>query len=277
MTAQNFAQQFSFGSGFLYGLPTGGTVNQPVLLGTLQDCSYDISSSIKELYGQLQFPVAIGRGEAKFTGKAKMGSFSSVAWNTFFFGPGSDNSALPTQSAGANAISIVDKEIGSTSSNTYQFVNHAAATADPAGNLAINLGVYYSTTGLYLQQVASAPAIGQYSYAPSTGTWTFNASDTAANAANGITVAYSWLPTTPTHWVQQINNNAFPMGAAPAFQIEHHIPYTTGGTDTVIKIWNAVSSKLSFGFKNSDFTIPEIDFTMFANTAGKIIDISTTY
>jgi hypothetical protein len=53
----------------------------------------------------------------------------------------------------------------------------------------------------------------------------------------------------------------------------HNIPYSTGGTDVTFKIYSAVASKLSFGFKNTDFTIPDIDFTMFANSAGKVFDI----
>lgn len=257
-------QQFSFGSGYVYGIPLQGTNLTPALLGTLQDCSYDISSSIKELYGQLQFAAAIGRGPAKFTGKAKMGAFSAEMWNTFFFGPGSDGSATPTTTGG---IQTVNKEIGTTAANAYQFAGHASGTFDT------NLGVYYTTSGLYLVQVPSAPAIGQYSVNTSTGTWTFNASDTNANAAGGITVAYSWLPTSPTRLIQAINNNAFPMGSAPSFEIVHNIPYTTGGTDVTIKIYGAVASKLSFGFKNTDFTIPDIDFSMFANAAGKVMDI----
>lgn len=257
-------QQFSFGSGFVYGIPLQGTNVTPVLLGTLQECSYDISSSLKELYGQLQFAAAVGRGPAKFTGKAKIGSFSAEMWNTFFFGPGSDNSALPTTVGG---IQTVNKEIGTTTTNAYQFAGNASGTMDT------NLGVYYTLTGLYLKQVASAPASGQYSFNVSTGTWTFNSGDTAANAANGITVAYTWLPTSPTRLIQAINNNAFPMGSAPSFQIVHNIPYTTGGSDCTIKIYGAVSSKLSFGFKNTDFTIPDIDFSMFANAAGKVMDI----
>jgi hypothetical protein len=265
MTAGAGGQQFSFGSGYVYGIPLAGTNLTPVLLGTLQDCSYDISSSTKELFGQNQFAVAVGRGQAKFTGKAKMGSFSAEMWNTFFFGPGSDGSATPTTT---NAPQVVNKEIGSPVTHAYQFANNGSGSMD------LNLGVYYTLTGLYLTQVASGPAIGQYSFNAATGTWTFNSGDTAANAANGITVAYSWIPTVPSgRLIQSINNNAFPMGSAPLFEIVHNIPYGTGGTDSTFKIYAAMASKLSFGFKNTDFTVPDIDFTMQANSAGKVFDI----
>lgn len=257
-------QQFSFGSGFLYGIPLSGTNLTPVLLGTLQDVAYDISSSTKELYGQLQFAVAVGRGPAKFTGKAKMGSFSAETWNTFFFGPGSDNSAIPTT---AGAIQTVTKEIGSTTTQVYQFANNASGTFDT------DLGVYYSVTGLSLNKITSGtPTTGQYKVSAS-GSYTIAAGDAPANAAGGITIAYTWLPTVPTQLIQSINNNAFPMGSAPTFQIVHSVPYATGGTSMTIKIYGAMSSKLSFGFKNSDFTIPDIDFMMFANAAGKVMDL----
>src|SRR5271155_3668230 len=111
-------QQFSFGSGYIYGVPLTGTNLTPVLLGTLQDVSYDISASNKELFGQFQFPVATGRGPAKFTGKAKMGAFSAGMWNTFFFGPGLTGLAVPTT---VGAIQTVNTENGTPSTNTYQF------------------------------------------------------------------------------------------------------------------------------------------------------------
>lgn len=257
-------QQFSFGSGYLYGLPLNGVQLTPVLLGTLQDVTYDISSSTKELFGQNQFAVAIGRGQAKFTGKAKMGSFSAEMWSTFFFGVGSDGSAAPTT---AGAILGVNKEVGTTSTNTYVFANHASGSFD------LDLGVYYSVSGLYLVKVASGPVTGQYSVNLATGTYTFASADTAANAAGGITIAYTWLPSAPTQLIMSINNNAFPMGSAPTFEIVHNVPYATGGTSLTTKIYGAMSSKLSFGFKNSDFTVPDIDFSMFANAAGKVMDI----
>lgn len=266
-------QQFSFGSGFIYGIPLTGTNLTPVLLGTLQDVTYDISSSLKELYGQLQFPVAVGRGPAKFTGKAKMGAFSAEMWNTYFFGPGASGGASPTT---VGAIEGINREVGTTTTHAYVFANTASGTFD------LDLGVTYGPgatalkQGLALTKVASAPAIGQYSVNTGTGTWTFNTSDTDANATSGIAVAYTWLRTTPTQLIQTIFNADFPLGSAPSFEIVHNIPYVTGGTQVTLKIYAAVASKLSFGFKNTDFTIPDIDFGMFANQSGRVLDIITS-
>src|SRR6516225_3439263 len=66
--------QLAFGSGALWGERTDlGTVTGvgPRQFGVLQDIAIDFDWTNKELYGQYQFPVAIGRGQAKITGKAK--------------------------------------------------------------------------------------------------------------------------------------------------------------------------------------------------------------
>jgi hypothetical protein len=263
-------QQFSFGSGYIYGIPLTGTNLTPVLLGTLQDVTYDISSSLKELYGQLQFPVAVGRGPAKFTAKAKMGAFSAEMWNTFFFGPGASGLATPTT---VGAIIGVNREVGSTITHAYTFANTASGTFDTDLGVTYGPGATSGKQGLALTKVASAPAVGQYSVVTSTGVYTFNTSDTDANAASGIAIAYTWLPSAPTQLIQSIFNADFPLGSAPSFEIVHNIPYVTGGTQVTLKIYAAVASKLSFGWKNTDFTIPDIDFGMFANSAGRVMDI----
>lgn len=266
MPATIGVQSFSFGSGYLYGIPLTGNATQqtPVRLGTLQEVSYDISSTTKELYGQNQFAASIGRGPAKFTGKAKMGQFSSIAWNNLFFGPGSDSSAYPTN--GSSAVVTVNGETGTVASHAYT----AVALTTPGGTFDTDLGAYY-VTGVPLTKVATLTAAGQYTVSAA-GIYTLFSSDSATQ----IVINYTYAPTVGVQVIQSINNNAFPMGAAPVFQIVHSIPYATGGTSTTLKIYSAISSKLSFGFKNTDFTVPDIDFQMFANAAGKVIDIMTS-
>lgn len=265
MTASIGVQSFSFGSGYLYGIPLNAAATQqsPVRLGVLQECSYDISSTTKEVYGQNQFAAAIGRGAAKFTGKAKMGQFSSIAWNNFFFGPGSDGSAYPTN--GTSAIVTVNNETGTVATHAYT----AAALTTPGGTFDTDLGAYY-TSGVPLTKVTTLTAAGQYTVS-NAGVYTLFSSDSATQ----LIVNYTYSPTAATQVIQAINNNAFPMGAAPVFEIVHSIPYGTGGTNATFKIYSAISNKLAFGFKNNDFTMPEIDFQMFANAAGKVLDIIT--
>jgi len=65
--------QLSFGSGAAWGERTDvtGSGIGPRQFGVLQDIQIDFDWSDKELYGQLQFPVAIARGQGKITGKAR--------------------------------------------------------------------------------------------------------------------------------------------------------------------------------------------------------------
>ena len=61
----------SFGAGKLISIPTNDYLGNaianptPVLLGTMQDVSVDISVDIKTLYGAKRFPVAVGQGKGK--------------------------------------------------------------------------------------------------------------------------------------------------------------------------------------------------------------------
>ena len=80
------AVQYSFGSGVLFGTSNVNAVPTPVRFGGLQDVSIDFAFTTKPLYGQYQFPIAIGRGTAKVTGKAKWAQINAQAYNDLFFG-----------------------------------------------------------------------------------------------------------------------------------------------------------------------------------------------
>lgn len=86
--------QFLFGSGVFWGTPltdaNGAAISvpTPIQLGIMQDISIDISFDTKELYGQGQFPVAVGRGKGKMSGKAKVAQVNGNAINSLVFGQG---------------------------------------------------------------------------------------------------------------------------------------------------------------------------------------------
>ena len=52
------SQQFSFGSGLMFGTRSDIANATPIQFGTLQDISLDFSFSNKDLMGQYQIPVA---------------------------------------------------------------------------------------------------------------------------------------------------------------------------------------------------------------------------
>src|SRR5437764_14442047 len=80
--------QLSFGSGAVWGERTDviGSGIGPRQFGVLQDIQIDFDWSDKELYGQLQFPVAIARGEGKITGKAKCAEIVGVLYSDVVVG-----------------------------------------------------------------------------------------------------------------------------------------------------------------------------------------------
>lgn len=237
--------QFSFGSGFLYGIPSGANPT-PVLFGTLQDVSLDISFTIKKLMGQFQAPVAVGRAAASYSGKAKAASISSAAYNTIFTGVASSQGGLLT----------INGEPFAPASSTYTAVNGSTFNDD--------LGVVYSATGNSLTRVASAPTIGQYTVNTGTGVYGFNTSD------NGTAMQVSYTYRTSTGPTQNITYANQLMGSAPVFSLILNVPFPQFGTSLTYKFFQAISTKLSFDFKNEDFTVPEFDFECYANPAGNI-------
>ena len=86
---------FVFGSGVLIGTPQGGT---PINFGLAQEISLNIATTTKALYGQNNFPVAIGSGTRKMTGKAKLARISGQALGNLFFG------VSPSAGATADAV-----------------------------------------------------------------------------------------------------------------------------------------------------------------------------
>lgn len=241
--------QFSFGSGNLYGIPSPqGT---PVLFGVLQEVSVDISFSIKELFGQNQFPVAIGRGQAKITCKAKTAQFSALTFNELFTGATSTTGMTQQVTDPATAIPTTPFQI----------------TPSHAGTFVDDLGVTYDATGLPLTWVASAPAAGQYTFVQATGVYTFAAADTGLK----VNISYSYTSAGAGYTTTVINT---PMGTAPTFMVVLSNPYQ--GNNLFLRLYSCTATKLALAFKNEDFTVPEFDFEAFANAAGKVYQLSTS-
>ena len=80
--------QLSFGSGAVWGERTDvtGTGIGPRQFGVLQDIRIDFDWTDKPLYGQLQFPVAVARGQGKITGTAKFAQILGLLYSDIFFG-----------------------------------------------------------------------------------------------------------------------------------------------------------------------------------------------
>ncbi|HEY3919448.1 MAG TPA: hypothetical protein VGL83_16790 [Stellaceae bacterium] len=239
---------FAFGSGVLLGMRTDIANATPVNFGLVQEVQLDLQFTAKELYGQYQFPVAIARGQGKATGKAKMAQVSGLAFNSLFFGGTLTGGQLATSFGEAGSVPA-------SSPYTVTVANSATWQDD--------YGAVYAATGLPLSKVASAPAAAQYSVAA--GVYTFNAAD----AGKAVLISYTYTVAGSGQALTLANPL---MGTTPTFQAQLYTSFQ--GKPCNVKLFNCVSSKLSFATKLEDFTIPELDFDIFANAAGNVLQWS---
>lgn len=256
--------QFAFGSGNMYVTQLqdawGNLVANPtpVPLLTLQEGSIDLSGEIKKLYGQKQIAEAVARGKLDINFKVKPARIFAAVWNTIFFGQ-----AL-TPGLFTNYTDTTGQVIPASTPYTITI-------APPnSGAYVKDLGVI-SATGSPMARVASAPAVGQYMVNPATGVYTF------ASGQQGQTVFINYQYTVSgvqagTAQTQTVRN--LQMGAAPSFAVDLTVPYL--GKLTTFSAPMAISNKMSIGFKNEDFSIPEFDFSVMDNGTGNVLTWSTS-
>lgn len=238
---------FVFGSGVLIGTPQGGS---PINFGMAQEITLNISASTKSLYGQNAFPLAIGLGTRKMTGKAKLARISGQALGNLFFGINPSVGGAVTQYGEATSVP-------SSSPYTYSTNNHATFVSDQ--------GVVYAASGLPLKQVASSPSTGQYSV--SGGVYTFASGD------SGAAVLISYVYSLATSGESIVVTSSM-IGPCVNFSANLFAADPTTGRQFSMTLYNCVADKLAFGSKLEDFMIPELDFQCYANAAGQVCQIN---
>jgi len=239
---------FVFGSGVLIGTPQGGT---PINFGLAQEVSLNIATTTKALYGQNNFPVAIGAGTRKMTGKAKLARISGQALGNLFFGISPSAGGAQTQFGEATAVPT-------SSPYTYSTTFHSAFVADQ--------GVVYASSGLPLKQVGSAPTTGQYAVSGG-GVYTFAAGDTGA----AVLISYTYSVSTSG---ESIAVSSQVIGPSITFSANLFASDPTTGKQFSLLLYNCVAEKLAFGTKLEDFMVPELDFQCFANAAGQVCQLN---
>jgi hypothetical protein len=251
--------QFAFGSGILWGTPSldaaGNAIANPtpVQFGTLQDVSLDVSFENKTLHGQNQFPVAVGRGKGKISGKAKFAQLNGSLINSLLFG----------QTLSAGLIADVYDTTGTSVPASSPYT--VTPTVPGSGTWSQDLGVR-DANGLPMTRVASLPTTGQYSVAA--GVYTFAAADTAKT----VFINYQYTTTSTTAQKSTVQNVL--MGYAPSFRIDLSMPFQ--GKSMIWTLPNAISTKLTIATKLDDFTMPEFDFEGFADSSGNVLTYSLT-
>ncbi len=238
---------FVFGSGVLIGTPSGGS---PINFGLAQEVSLNVQATTKALYGQNNFPVAIGAGTRKMTGKAKLARISGQALGSLFFGATPATGSTLTQFGETTTVPA-------SSPYTYSTTNHATFTGDQ--------GVVYAATGLPLKQVASGPTTGQYSVAA--GVYTFAAGDAGA----AVLISYNYASASAG---ESFTVSTQLLGPTINFSANLFATDPTTNKQFSLLLYNCVAEKLSFGTKLEDFVMPELDFVCFANAAGQVCQMN---
>ena len=243
-----YAKNFGFGSGVLFATPSDSATPTPIRFGVLQECSVEFNFSTKQLFGSYQFPLAIGRGQAKVTGKAKFAQLDGAILTKIMF----------NNTPASNQILTVDSEAGTIPDTPGPYTVTVAGSA----NWESDLGVLFATTGQPMTRVASAPATGQYSV--SAGVYTFASAD--KNAAVLITytknATSSGSKTTITNQV---------LGSAVPFQIDfYQNSPNVAGQQWGLRLFSCMSGKLSFATKLEDFVVADFDFEAFVNASNQL-------
>lgn len=245
----------NFGSGKLIAVPTnladGTAISDPtpVILGTMQDVSLDLSTEIKTLYGSKRYPIAVGQGKGKTEIKAKYAEIDGGILGSLFFGKAS--------TAGIKAAVFDSAATIPATPGPYTL------TIDPpaSGTFVADLGVVNTVTGVQLTRVASAPATGEYSVVVATGVYTF----AAADEGDSIAISYEYSASSGGKVWTMTNET---MGYTPSFTLLLQNGYD--GKNMVCKLNRCVSGKLSLPLKNDDFAIYDFDAEAFADAAGNL-------
>ena len=245
--------QLSFGSGAVWGERTDVTGSDigPRQFGVLQDIQIDFDWTDKALYGQLQFPVAIARGQGKITGKAKFAQILGLLYSDIFFGL--------TPAVGQFAVSQL--EAASVPATTPYTVTVANAT-----DYNDDLGVVYAASGERFNRVTTPSGAGQYSVNFTAGVYTFASADASA----AVLISYTYIVTTSGSKLTITNQI---MGTTPTFKATFYTNYA--GNGTALRLNACMADKLSLPTKVDDWTIQELDFSAFADASGTIGYLST--
>jgi hypothetical protein len=218
--------QLGFGSGVLVGTAlTDASGNAlanptPIQFGVLQEASVDFSFDIKELFGQYQFPVAVGRGKGKITGKSKFAQLNGLTINSVFFG----QTLTPARC----------RKSSTRSAPRFRRRRSRSPRRCPARAPGRSTSASSVPTAAAMTRVVSGPATGQYSVAA--GVYTFAAADTA----KVVRISYQYTATSTVAKKLTVNNVL--MGQAPQFRADLYMPYN--GKNFVLTLPANISSKL---------------------------------
>lgn len=252
--------QAIFGSGIMLATPLtdayGNAISNPtpIIIGTLQDASIDMSFETKSLHGSdSQFAKFNATGKGTISGKAKMGTIKGDIFSALFFGQSATNGLTAIKFDTAGSVIGVGLTI--------------TPTIPSAGTYLKDKGVVGALGLKEFKRVASSPATGQYSVNESTGEYTF------ASADEDKVVYINYAYTANISGAKSGDVNSIPMGNVTTFSID--LATNFRGKAMTLTLHSCIASKLSISTKLDDFAMPDLDFIAGQDESGKVFSWST--
>lgn len=260
-----------FGAGVLFATPlydasqTAIALPSPVQFGIVQGITIDDSAEVKELHGDLSYPVDIGRGKSKLMIKCKQAEINAGLFNAVYYSQGL------TPGYEALVADRIGSVIPGTAGSTSIIVT---ATGGASSIFAADLGVQ-DGDGVPYTRVASSPTSGQY--ALTTGgagatSATYQFADQDVGKLVFINYEYTNAASPATGKIMQIKN--LQMGFVPIFSAQFF--QKRAGHTMWRKFPRCVATKLSMDFKNDDFVVPDFEISCFADPNGVVQEYSFT-
>lgn len=233
---------------------------QIVRVGGLQEVGITLDASEKELITQNVFADDVAITGKKINGKAKYAHIRGSVLSALVFGSGA------TASNGQMDF-VVDEPSTTLTVNVWTVAHASTFLAD--------LGVIYSVSLEPLTRVLSTatPTTGQYKVVEtggSKGQYTFAAGDTAAQASGGLLFSYKYTKATGVTYT--LTNS--PLGQIPVFSIYFRQNYK--GKQATWKLNNAIFKKYDWQGKNIDHTVPDIEFSAYADSADEVLSFASS-
>lgn len=240
----------SFGPSTVWAGRTDIANSTPVKFGAMQNLTLSYKGTLKKLMGQGQFAEAFGRSEVAVSGKISYGHFQGGVFGSLFFG----------NAMAAGMLNTVQAEAAVIPAEAPYTVIAAQAASFFSDN-----GVSYAATAVPLQQVASAPAVGQYAVNVATGTYTFAAAD------EGKAIVYDYVTKSATAG-QSMTISQVAQGIQPVFQIVNERVFNgPNGLEKIVMTLNACyADDLETPTKQGDWGMQDMGFQAGVDITGTL-------
>lgn len=251
-------RQLAFGPATLFATPqtdVNGTalVNPtPVKFGAAQEASIDFKRSVKELFGQSQFALAVGAGQTSITGSIKWAQINSLLFMPLVLG------IAPTAGSTVDYIDTTGTVVPST---PYTVV----PTPPNSGTFSADRGVIDGNDNP-LVYVTGTPTAGQYAMVG--GTYTFSSADHTSGLRVFIDFQYTL---SSIGYKAQMTNPL--QGNQPTFSLDLIREYQ--GVQELWTFPKCVSSDFKLDSKQQDWSIPSMNFTAFVGDNGSPFSVNT--